>query len=41
VCIAINHVYQQEYGGFNELIFKNFGGLVVEIKVFTLRPCIF
>ena len=36
---AINHVYQQEYGGFNELMFKNFGGFVVEIKVFTLWPC--
>ena len=39
--VAINHVYQQEYCGFNEPLFKIFGGLVVEIKVFTLRPCIF
>ena len=38
---AINHVYQQEYGGFNEPLFKIFGGLVVEIKVFTRPPCIF
>ena len=41
VSIAIACVYQLDYCGFNELIFKNFGGIVVEIKVFTLRPCIF
>ena len=33
VCIAIGHVYQLDYCGFNEPLFENFGGFVVEKMV--------
>ena len=36
VSIAIEHAYQLAHCGFNEPLFKIFGGFVAEKKVFTL-----